>query len=122
MLPWVQAATICGGCMFRRLTSRGSTPQSFSRPISRWKCAVETNGTATFLPTRSSGLSIPEPSRATSCSDLPMLSRIQKSSRSTPRVAAAVMPVEPSTPTGTSPEASAVEMSPAELNWRQSAV
>lgn len=63
---------------------------------------------------------MPEPLRATSASDLPMLSRIQNSSRSTPRVAAEVMPVEPSTPTGTLPEARAVEMSPPEVNWRQS--
>ncbi|MNO02207.1 hypothetical protein D3C81_2225370 [compost metagenome] len=49
-----------------------------------------------------------------------MLSRIQKSCMSTPRVAPEVMPVEPRTPTGTLPEASAVEMSPPEVNWRQS--
>ncbi|MNI40799.1 hypothetical protein D3C73_950350 [compost metagenome] len=65
-------------------------------------------------------LLMPEPLRATRASDLPMLSRIQNSCRSTPRVAADVMPVEPSTPTGTLPEASAVEMSPPEVNWRQS--
>jgi hypothetical protein len=37
-------------------------------------------------------------------------------------VAADAVPVEPSTPIGTSPDARAVVISPAELNWRQSIV
>lgn len=106
--------------MFRMRTSRGLIFQTCSSPTSRWKCEVDTNGVATRLPFRSAVPLMPEPLRATSASDLPMLSRIQNSCRSTPRVAAEVMPVEPSTPTGTLPEASAVEMSPPEVNWRQS--
>ncbi|MNW12436.1 hypothetical protein D3C71_2101240 [compost metagenome] len=63
---------------------------------------------------------MPEPLRATSASDFPMLSRTQNSCMSTPRVEAEVMPVDPRTPTGTLPDASAVEMSPPDVNCRQS--
>ncbi len=108
--------------MFRMRTSRGAIFQTFSRPTSRWKCEVETNGTAMRLPLRSAVLLMPLPLRATRASDLPMLSRIQNNSSPTPRVAAAVMPVDPSTPMGTLPEARAVEISPADLNCRQSIV
>ncbi len=106
--------------MFRICTSLALMRQMSFRASSRWKCDVDTKGTPTFLPTRSLGFSMPEPLRAISASDLPILSRIQKSCMSTPRVTAAVIPVDPNTPTGTSREANALEMSPAELNWRQS--
>src|SRR5574340_107896 len=118
MSPRVQAATISGGFMLRICTFDGGMCQIFSSAISRWKCDVDADGTATFLPTRSAGLLMPEPSLATSCSDLPMLSRIQKSSTSTPLLVAAAMPVEPSTPIGMSPDANAALMSPADVNWR----
>src|SRR3546814_17151369 len=104
--------------MFRICTLEGEIFQSFVRPTSRWKCDVETNGTATFLPIRSCGVLMPEPLRATSASDRPMLSRIQKRSISTPRVTAEVMHVDPRTPTGTAPDAKGGAITPAEQNWR----
>src|SRR5207249_6921031 len=61
---------------------------------------------------------MPEPLRTTNASDLPILSRIQNSSSSTPRLADAASPVEPMTPIGTSPDAIALVTSPPELNWR----
>src|SRR5574337_750245 len=119
MSPRVHAATISGGFMFRIWTFDGGIFQIFSSAISRWKIQHATNGGATSLPIRSCGVLMPEPSRATSCSDLPMLSRIQKSSTSTPLLVAAAMPVEPSTPIGMSPDANAALMSPADVNCRQ---
>src|SRR5579862_558252 len=119
MSPRDHAATISGGFMLRICTFDGGMCQIFSSAISRWKCDVDTNGTATFLPTRSCGLLMPEPFRATSCSDLPILSSTQNSSTSTPLLVAAAMPVDPSTPIGTSPDAKAALMSPADVNCRQ---
>ena len=81
---------------------------------------VETNGTPTFLPTRSSTLAMPEPSRATSASAEAMSSTIQTSSMSTPWLTPAAIGLEPASAICTSPDAIAVITLAPESNCRYS--
>ena len=85
----------------------------------RWKCEVETNGVATFLPLRSATLLTPLPLRATSASAAAMSSRIQKSSTSSPWLTAVAIGADPASPSWTSPDAIARITSPPPPNWRQ---
>mgnify|MGYP006992520129 CR=1 FL=1 len=84
-----------------------------------WKCVVELNGMAIFLPFRSASELMPEPFLATSASAAPMSSRIQKSSSGSPRETAAAMPAEPISPICTAPDAIALITSPPPPNCFQ---
>ena len=59
------------------------------------------------------------PLRTTSASAAAMSSRIQKSSTSIPWLIAVAMPVDPTSPSWTSPDAIARITSPPPPNWRQ---
>ena len=62
---------------------------------------------------------IPLPLRATNASAAAMSSRIQNRSTSIPWLIAVATPVEPTSPSCTSPEAMARITSPPPPNWRQ---
>ena len=119
MSPRSQAAAISGGCRLRISTSFGSTPKC-SSANSRWKWVVETNGTPTFFPARSSIFEMPEPSRATSASAAAMSSTIQTSWMSSCWLAPVAMPAEPASAICTSPDAIAVITLAPESNCRYS--
>ena len=118
MSPRSQAAAIWFGCMLSSFTSAGLMPHVSSANMV-WKCVVETNGTAIFLPRKSVGLLMPAPLRATIASASLMSSMIQNSCRSTPRLTAAVNGLEPMTPICTSPDAMPVATLAPESNLRQ---
>jgi hypothetical protein len=118
MSPRCQAARTSGGRMLRICTSAGLI-FAWSSATIVWKCVVELNGIAIFLPLRSATVLMPEPFFATSASAEPMSSRIQKSSSGSPRDTAAATPAEPTSPICTAPEAIALMTSPPPPNCFQ---
>ncbi len=105
--------------MLRMVSSFGLMPNC-SRANSVWKWVVEAKGTPSFLPLRSCGATMPEPSRTTSASAEAMSSKIQTTSTSTPRLIAAAAGLDPDNAICTSPEAMALITLAPESNLRQS--
>ena len=84
-----------------------------------WKCVVETKGTPTRLPLRSSGAAMPAPSRTTIASASAMFSTIQNSSIGSLRLNPAAIGLDPAIAMSISPEDIALITFEPESNLRK---
>src|SRR4030095_16255435 len=107
--------------MLSTCASEGLTPACCIAYRS-WKCEVDTKGVPIFLPLRSAIVLMPLPLRATSASAPAISSRIQNRSTSMPWLIAVAIPVDPTSPSCTSPDAIARVTSPPPPPLRRDAV